>query len=92
MTRNAKFKALPPLLGLIAAVFLAFGASLAPPLISPVDAARPDLTLVADARYDVQPDRKRVADVWRDLQQRVLDLVEHAAAFSRSVRAWRDCA
>ena len=42
------------------ALLVASGLAVAPPLTHGTRAATPDLTLVADARYDVQPDRRRV--------------------------------
>src|SRR3954466_12321875 len=46
-------------LGLLA-VLLASGFAVAPPAAREVRAATPDLTLVGDARYDVQPQNRRV--------------------------------
>lgn len=46
-------------LGLLA-VLLASGFAVAPPAAGEVRAASPDLTLVGDARYDVQPQNRRV--------------------------------
>jgi hypothetical protein len=49
----------PFVLGLLAVV-LASGLAVAPPVAREVRAATPDLTLVGDARYDVQPQNRRV--------------------------------
>src|SRR3954468_16481356 len=46
-------------LGLLA-VLLASGFAVAPPAAREVRAATPDLTLIGDARYDVQPQNRRV--------------------------------
>ena len=46
--------------GLGLALALAVGLAAAPPSVPPVRAAAPDLTIVADARYDVQPEQHRV--------------------------------
>jgi len=46
--------------GLALAVTLAVGAAAAPSVAPEVRAAAPDLTIVTDARYDVQPERQRV--------------------------------
>src|SRR4051794_22765778 len=46
-------------LGLLA-VLLASGFAVAPPAAREVRAATPDLTVVGDARYDVQPQNRRV--------------------------------
>jgi hypothetical protein len=46
--------------GLGLAVVLAVVAVVAPPAVSEVRAATPDLTIVTDARYDVQPEQHRV--------------------------------
>ena len=43
------------------AAVLALGLAAAPPSTTVVYAATPDLTLVSNARYDVQPDDRRVA-------------------------------
>jgi hypothetical protein len=49
----------PVVLGLLATL-LAFGLAAAPPAAREVRAATPDLTLVGDARYDVQPANGRI--------------------------------
>ncbi len=46
--------------GLGLALSLAIGLVAAPPAAIPVRAAAPDLTIVTDARYDVQPEQQRV--------------------------------
>lgn len=48
------------LAGILFALLVASGLAVAPPLARETRAATPDLTVVADARYDVQPDRARV--------------------------------
>ena len=48
------------LAGILFALLVASGFAVAPPLARETRAATPDLTVVADARYDVQPDRARV--------------------------------
>lgn len=45
---------------LILAALVATGLLVAPPVAPSVRAAAPDLTIVSDARYDVQPDQRRV--------------------------------
>ncbi len=49
-----------PVVGAVLGVLLASGLVAAPPLAREVRAATPDLTLVGDARYDVQPQDHRV--------------------------------
>ncbi len=46
--------------GLVTATLVATGLLVAPTLVPSVRAAAPDLTIVSDARYDVQPDQRRV--------------------------------
>ena len=57
MTARTRLRA--PILALLAAV-VALGVSLAAPAAGDVRAATPDLTLVSDARYEVQPAEQRV--------------------------------
>ena len=45
---------------LLIALVVAFGLVGSPIAAAPVRAATPDLTIVSDARYDVQPAQKRV--------------------------------
>ena len=48
------------LVPLLVAFVIALGITAAPPAAEPVRAATPDLTIVTEARYDVQPAKRRV--------------------------------
>ncbi len=70
---------------LVLAVLFAAGLVAAPPAAQEVRAALPDLTIVTNARYDVQPDDRRVrVTVDMTLQNRLRDTASRRFYFDRA--------
>jgi hypothetical protein len=73
---------------LLLAVLLAVGLLAAPPSVSEVRAATPNLTIVTSARYDVLPSRNRVkVTVDMTLRNRMKDTATHRYYFDRAFLA-----
>jgi hypothetical protein len=76
------------LMPLLVALIIAVGISAAPPAAEPVRAATPDLTIVTEARYDVQPAKRRVrVTVDLVLRNRLKDTATRRFYFDRAFLA-----
>ena len=73
---------------LLVALVIALGVTAVPPAAEPVRAATPDLTIVSEATYDVQPDRRRVRiTVDLTLRNRLSDTATRRFYFDRAFLA-----